>query len=64
MQQRTVWKIFYNDNGKDVTMWVDDYYGVPVKVWVQDGSTKNEYVFEDIGFEAVDESDLQHNLVN
>ena len=63
MQQRNVWKIKYTEGSKTTTMWVDEYYGIPVKVRVADGGTVNEYIFEDIGFNAVDDSDLEHKLI-
>lgn len=64
LQQRTAWKVYGTDNkGRDFTMWIDEYYGLPIKVVVAEGSTKNEYIYEDIGFNGVEESDLQHNLV-
>ena len=44
-------------------MWVDEYYGVPVRVEVRSGGVKSEYIFEDIGFNAVDDSDLEHAFV-
>ncbi|MBU2561399.1 MAG: hypothetical protein KKD17_03810 [Nanoarchaeota archaeon] len=63
MQQRTVWQIKYTEGSKTVTMWVDDYYGIPMKVRVVDGSVKNDYIYEDIAFNGVEDSDLQHGLI-
>lgn len=63
MQQRTVWKLVSEDGDKTTTMWVDDYYGVPLMVKVKQGSTVNEYNYEDIAFNSVDDSDLTHGLV-
>ncbi|MBW2964652.1 hypothetical protein KY363_04290 [Candidatus Woesearchaeota archaeon] len=63
MQSRTVWKIQYEKDGTTVLMWVDDYYGVPVKVKETKGSVVNDYIFEDIAFNSVDDSDLSHGLV-
>jgi len=63
MQQRNVWKIWYEKDGEKTTMWVDEYYGVPVRVEVRSGGVKSEYIFEDIGFNAVDDSDLEHAFV-
>lgn len=63
MQQRNVWKIKYTEGSKTTTMWVDEYYGIPLKVRVADGSVVNEYIFEDIGFNSVDDSDLEHHLI-
>jgi hypothetical protein len=63
MQMRNMWKLTYTDDGKGVAMWVDDYYGLPSKVRVVDGSAVNEYVFEDISFNSVDDSDLEHAYV-
>jgi hypothetical protein len=63
MQQRTVWKIKYTEGAKTVAMWVDDYYGIPVKVRVTEGSAVNEYIFEDIAINSVEDSDLQHGFV-
>ncbi|MBN1544823.1 hypothetical protein JW898_05180 [Candidatus Woesearchaeota archaeon] len=64
MQQRTVWQIKYTEGSKTVTMWVDDYYGVPMKIKVVDGGITNDYVYEDIAFNSVEESDLKHNLIS
>jgi hypothetical protein len=63
MQQRNVWKLKYTEDGKTVTMWVDEYYGIPLKVRVVEGSAVNEYIFEDLGFNAVDDSDLEHGFI-
>jgi outer membrane lipoprotein-sorting protein len=64
LQQRLVWKLVgETKDGKDLTMWVDEYYGMPVMVTIKEGSTKNEYIFEDIGFNGVDDSDLEHGMV-
>jgi hypothetical protein len=63
MQMRTVWKIQYTDGPKTVTMWVDDYYGVPVKIRVAEGGAVNDYNFEDIAFNSVEDTDLDHNYV-
>ena len=63
MQQRNVWQLKYTEDGKTVTMWVDEYYGVPLKIKVKEGGAVNEYIFEDIAFNSVDDSDLEHNLV-
>lgn len=63
MQQRNVWKIKYTEDGKTVTMWVDEYYGIPVQVKVSEGGVTNDYVYEDIAFNTVDDVNLDHQLV-
>jgi hypothetical protein len=63
MQQRNVWKIEYTEGDAKTTMWVDEYYGIPMKIRVSEGGVVNEYIFEDLGFNAVDDSDLEHALV-
>jgi hypothetical protein len=63
MQQRNVWKLKYTEGSKTVYMWVDEYYGVPVKIKVIENGVANDYIFEDIGFNTVDDSDLEHSLV-
>ncbi|MFH1064689.1 MAG: hypothetical protein V1729_06405 [Candidatus Woesearchaeota archaeon] len=64
MQMRNVWKLSYEENGKTTILWVDEYYGVPVKVHVVDGSEIDEYVFEDIAFNTIDDSDLTHKSID
>lgn len=64
MQMRTVWKIQYEENGATIQMWVDDYYGVPVKIKETRGSAVNEYIYEDIEFNSVEDSDLAHGFVS
>lgn len=63
MQQRTVWKIRSVEDGKTTEMWVDEYYGIPLEIEVTEGGATNKYIFEDIGFNAVDDSDLEHTFV-
>ena len=64
MQQRNVWKLVSKEDGKTTTMWVDEYYGIPLRVIVQEGSSVNEYIYEDIGFNDADESDLEHGFIS
>jgi len=63
MQQRNVWKLKYTEGGKTVNMWVDEYYGIPLKIRVVEGSAVNEYIFEDIAFNVVEDSDLEHAYI-
>ncbi len=64
MQQRTVVRLAYTDDkGAKVVMWVDDYYGVPVKVEVTKDGDKKRYVFEDLAFNNVEDSDLKHQTI-
>jgi len=63
MQMRTVWKIQYEEDGKQIFMWVDEYYGVPAMVRVVDNGAVNNYVFEDISFNSVDDDDLEHQQI-
>jgi outer membrane lipoprotein-sorting protein len=44
-------------------MWVDDYYGVPMKVRVTSSGTTSDYQFEDIAFNSVEDADLEHGFV-
>ena len=46
-------------DGKDTTMWVDDYYGTPLKI----DYGGDEYRFQDTAFNAVDEMDLEHQHI-
>lgn len=64
MQQRNVWKLRYTEDGKTVYMWVDEYYGVPVSIKVTNNGVTNDYIFEDIAFNTVDDSDLEHHMVS
>lgn len=63
MQQRTVWKLVSEEGDKTTTMWVDDYYGIPLIVEVERGGDVNRYVYEDMSYNSVDDSDLEHDLV-
>jgi hypothetical protein len=63
MQQRNTWEIEYTEDDERVTMWVDEYYGLPVKIRVVKDGSASEYIFEDISFNSVDDSDLEHSLV-
>jgi hypothetical protein len=63
MQQRNVWKIKYTEGSKTTTMWVDEYYGIPLKIRVADAGAVNEYIFEDIAFNDVDDADLEHQFI-
>lgn len=63
-QQRQVWKLKFEDSdGNSGYMWVDDYYGVPMEVWVGSGSSAKKYIFEDLAVNAVEDSDLEHQMV-
>ena len=62
-EQRNIWKLKYTEDDKIVYMWVDEYYGLPLKVKVVENGVANDYIFEDIGFNTVDDSDLEHALV-
>jgi outer membrane lipoprotein-sorting protein len=64
MSMRTVWKVKYTEGTKTTYMWVDDYYGLPVKVRIVDGSETTEYVYEDIAFNSVEDDDLSHGFVS
>ncbi|MFC1723288.1 hypothetical protein ACFL0V_04060 [Nanoarchaeota archaeon] len=62
-QQRMAVKIAYEDGDSKVTMWVDEYFGVPMEVRVKkDGDTKS-YIFEDLAVNTVDEADIEHQTV-
>ncbi len=63
MQQRTVWKLKIPQGDTTLYMWVDDYYGVPVKIREVTNGVANEYIFEDIAFNTVDKDDLGHNFI-
>lgn len=64
MQQRRVLKLqFESFDGDSGVMWVDDYYGVPMEVWVESGSDTTKYIFEDISFNSVTDSDLEHQYM-
>ncbi|MFC1742072.1 hypothetical protein ACFL3V_06050 [Nanoarchaeota archaeon] len=63
MSMRTVWKVRYEEDGGTVTMWIDDYYGLPMKVVVKKGGITNEYIYEDISFNSVDDEDVEHRLI-
>lgn len=64
MQQRNVWKLEFEAGDKHGVMWVDEYYGVPVKVHILDGSDIDEYVYEDIAINTIDDSDLKHQAID
>ncbi|MFC1752936.1 hypothetical protein ACFL96_06020 [Thermoproteota archaeon] len=59
LDQRNVMVLATTIDGKDTTMWVDDYYGTPLKI-EHDG---DEYVFQDMAFNAVEETDLAHQEI-
>ena len=63
MQQRLTVKITYEEDGKQVSMWVDDYYGIPMRVEIKDGSDVKKYIFEDLAINAVSDSDITHQLI-
>jgi hypothetical protein len=63
INSRKVWKVKYEEGDKQVFMWIDDYYGVSSMIReVRDGVV-NEYIFEDISFNSVEDSDLEHPFV-
>jgi len=63
MQQRTVWKIISEEDGKKTTMWVDDYYGVPLKVRVVENGVTSDFIYEDLSYNSVEDSSLAHSFV-
>ena len=63
MQQRTVWKIKWTEDGKTTAMWIDTYYGVPVKIKETEGSTIRDFIYEDIAFNSVEDADLDHTFI-
>jgi hypothetical protein len=63
MQQRTVWKIFFTEGDKTTAMFVDTYYGVPVKVIEKSGGVTSDFIYEDIAFNTVDDVDLDHGFI-
>ncbi len=63
VQQRNVWKITDDFEGMKTTAWVDEYYGIPIKVRTAAGTVIKDFIFEDIGFNAVEDTDLEHQYV-
>jgi hypothetical protein len=57
----------YDENGSTVRVWIDAFYGVPLKVIVYHGDIENaiaKYGFRDMTINTVTSSDMQHIYLN
>ncbi|MEM4263296.1 MAG: hypothetical protein QW666_00165 [Candidatus Woesearchaeota archaeon] len=60
MEGRQVTKIKYSDARSSTEMWVDDAYGMPIKIVVTfDDGTKETYMFKDYKFNTLADSDVK-----
>ena len=55
MDERSVVKIKYQDGSEETEMWLDETYGVPLKVVVNSGET---YMFKDFQFNTLSDGDV------
>lgn len=60
MDNRDVLVVEYKEKDAQVKMWIDTFYGVPLKIEVMQGSKVDTSIFEDISFNSVDDSSLVH----
>ncbi|MBI4738646.1 hypothetical protein HY772_03655 [Candidatus Woesearchaeota archaeon] len=60
IDNRGVTILQFEDDGSTVKMWLDVFFGVPLKIQVANGTIVDEYIFEDISFNSVTDDQLVH----
>ncbi|MBI5061565.1 MAG: hypothetical protein HZB67_04605 [Candidatus Aenigmarchaeota archaeon] len=61
IDDREVAVLQFEEDGSAVKMWLDTFFGVPLKIQVmKSGSIVDEYIFEDIAFNSVTDDQLVH----
>lgn len=64
IDERFVTKVQWNEGGKTYSVWMDNTFGVPMKVWIDSGSGKpQEYYYKEIAFNAVKDEMLEHRFI-
>ena len=63
IDERFVTKIQWTEGGKTYTMWMDNTFGIPIKVLIEGGREPEEFYYKDMAFNAVKEEMLVHQYV-
>ena len=63
IDERFVTKVVWEDGGKSYTMWMDNTFGLPMKVRIEGGREPEEYYYKDISINSVRDEMLGHQFV-